>query len=137
MVMVRMDRKKVRGENNRPPRVIMSPSRMKMVNPTLTDNLSAMYLASRSVPPVLILFRSMMPNPTPIKIPPMKELVMGWICNGARRLWLMPEKRSMKKEEIIMPGKLLKKKWRYLNQASTRIGKLHRIKVMPMFAFHM
>ncbi|MNI95888.1 hypothetical protein D3C73_1542340 [compost metagenome] len=72
--IVRMEWKKVSLEISRPPAPIISASDRKIITPTFSGTYRFINLASRSVPPVLALNRSISPSPLPIRKPPIMAL---------------------------------------------------------------
>ena len=50
------------------------PSINRIISPIFIENALAINCANKSVPPVLVLYRSINPTPTPIRIPPKNTL---------------------------------------------------------------
>lgn len=98
-----MESNNVSEDNNSPPHRITMQSIVKIKMPTLIPVLSWRNWAMRSVPPVLVLNFNIKPMPNPTRSPPKTELNAG----STRISELMGLKRSMKKEETIIPCKLL------------------------------
>lgn len=81
----------------------IKPSMNKITIPIFIENACERNCANKSVPPVLVLYRSIRPTPTPIKIPPKNTLEKTDGENCVRK----GANQSMKAEAIIKPIKLL------------------------------
>lgn len=68
------EKKKLRNPSVLYPAAATSPSVIKIEMPIFNFVLSEISRANKSVPPVLVSFRSMTPMPIPIKLPPIREL---------------------------------------------------------------
>lgn len=82
---------------------VMSPSMTIMITPIFIENAFDINCANMSVPPVLVLYRSIRPTPTPIQMPPNNTL--GKI--ESENLVLKGANQSINTEATINPIKLL------------------------------
>lgn len=82
---------------------VMRLSISKIITPIFTENAFEINWANKSVPPVLVLYRSIRPTPVPIKIPPNKTLGIIESENRVR----MGASQSINADATIKPRKLL------------------------------
>ncbi len=99
---------KVEKKNTCNPKTLIAartikPSISKITNPIFREDACEINCANKSVPPVLVLYRSISPTPTPIKMPPNNTLEKtegeNCVLKGANQ--------SIKADATINPIKLL------------------------------
>ena len=105
ITIARQEQRNLSKSNKANPANTISPSINIITIAILTEVVFEITLASKSVPPVLVSYLSISATPTPIKTPPIKAPTKLETSNWE----LIGESKSINKEEINNPCKLLKK----------------------------